>query len=174
MGGRSDDAVARSPARRVQAEREKADALTMATDPGGAFSGAAELTKVIRPAAVVPESSAAAIMAELTSRDVARGGVWNVSTTLWQRYSGPWDGVCGTTGSAVLIGSIAVAYETPVRNHITIYRVTVTEAGRDQGWTVEGLCDEALGYGGLTLDVCPRAELMSPPSRDPFKARRGL
>lgn len=146
----------------------------MATDPGGAFSRADELTKVIRPAAVVPESSAAAIMTQLTSRDVSRGGVWNVSTTLWQRYSGPWDGVGGTTGSAVLIGSIAVAYETPVRNHITIYRVTITEAGRDLGWTVEALCDEALGYGGLTLEVCPRAELMAPPTRDPFKARRGL
>jgi len=146
----------------------------MATDPGGASSGAAELTKVIRPAAVVPEARAAAIIQQLESRDVARGGVWIVSTTLWQRYSGAWDGIGGTTGSAVLIGSIAVAYETPVRNHITIYRVTITEGGRDLGWTVEALCDEALGYGGLTLDACPRPDLMAPPSRDPFRARRGL
>lgn len=146
----------------------------MATDFGAAVSGAGELTKVIRPAAVVPESSAARIIEQLSMRDVARGGIWNVSPTLWQRYSGAWDGIGGTTGSAVLIGSIAVAYETPVRNHITIYRVTITEGGRDLGWTVEALCDEALGYGGLTLDACPRADLMAPPSRDPFRARRGL
>jgi len=146
----------------------------MATDSGAALTGAGELTRVIRPAAVVPEASAARIIEQLTMRDVGRGGVWNVSPTLWQRCSGAWDGIGGTTGSALLIGSIAVAYETPVRNHITIYRVTITEGGRDLDWTVEALCDEALGYGGLTLDACPRADLMSPPTRDPFKARRGL
>src|SRR3954466_14827139 len=123
----------------------------MATDYGAAFSPPDELTKVLRPAAVVPEASAARIIEQLSQRDVSRGGVWNVSATLWQRYSGAWDGLGGTTGSSVLIGSIAVAYETPVRNHITIYRVTITEGGRDLGWTLEALCDEALGYGGVPL-----------------------
>jgi hypothetical protein len=136
--------------------------------------GMGDITRVIRPAAVVPEDSATAIIKQLTMRDVARGGVWNVSSTLWQRYSGAWDGLGGTTGTAELVGSIAVAYETPVRNHITIYRVTITEAGQAHGWTVESLCDEALGYGNLSLDVCPRADLKPPPSRDPFKARRGF
>src|SRR5947208_15317938 len=112
----------------------------MATDFGAALSGAGELTKVIRPAAVVPEASAARIIEQLSQRDVARGGVWNVSATLWQRYSGAWDGIGGTTGSALLIGSFAVAYETPVRNHITIYRVTITEGRRDLGWSLEALC----------------------------------
>src|SRR3954449_13455155 len=78
----------------------------MATDYGAALSGAGELTKVIRPAAVVPESSAASIIEQLSTRDVARGGVWNVSPTLWQRYSGAWDGIGGTTGSALLIGPL--------------------------------------------------------------------
>jgi hypothetical protein len=146
----------------------------MATDFDATMSATGEITRVIRPAAVVPEASAAAIIKELSLREVSRGGVWNVSPTLWQRYSGAWDGVGGTTGTAVLIGSIAVAYETPVRNHITIYRVTITEAGRNLGWTLEELCDEALGYGRLTLDACPRADLMTPPSRDPFKLRRGF
>src|SRR3954449_5238466 len=129
----------------------------MATDSGAALTGSGELTKVIRPAAVVPEASAARIIEQLSMRDVGRGGVWNVSPTLWQRYSGAWDGIGGTTGSAVLIGSIAVAYETPVRNHITIYRVTITEAGRDLGWAIEELCDEALGYGGGAPDGRPPA-----------------
>src|SRR4051812_49709279 len=128
----------------------------MATDYGAAFSRSDELTKVLRPAAVVPEASAAAIIEQLSTRDVARGGVWNVSATLWQRYSGAWDGIGGTTGSAVLIGSIAVAYETPVRNHITIYPGTITEGGRDSRWTVEALCDEALRHRGA-----------SPPPRPP-------
>src|SRR3954467_13882575 len=146
----------------------------MATDYGAALSRSGELTKVIRPAAVVPEASAARIIEQLSMRDVGRGGVWNVSPTLWQRYRGAWAGMGGPPGSAVLIGSIAVAYETPVRNHITIYRVTITEGGRDLGWTVEALCDEALGYGGLPPAACPRADLMIPPTRDPFRARRGL
>lgn len=132
----------------------------------------AEVTRVIRPAAVVPEAAASAIVRALESLDVSRGGVWNASPTVWQRYSGPWDGPVATRGSAELIGTIAVAYEMPVRHHITIYRVTVTDIGTQQGWTVEQLCDEALGYGGLTLEDCPRAELAAPPRPDPFKLRR--
>ncbi|HEU5034062.1 MAG TPA: hypothetical protein VFT62_04795 [Mycobacteriales bacterium] len=132
----------------------------------------AEVTRVIRPAAVVPEASASAIVKALESLDVSRGGVWNASATVWQRYSAPWHGPGATRGSAQLVGTIAVAYETPVRHHITIYRVTVTEAGTELGWTVEQLCDEALGYGGLTLEGCPRADLVAPPLADPFRLRR--
>jgi hypothetical protein len=130
-----------------------------------------ELTRVIRPAAVVPESAATRIVTELEARDVSTGGVWNASATLWQRYSGPWDGPGATRGTAALVGTVAVAYGTPVRHHITIYRVTVTDAGRDLGWTVDQICDEALGYGGLTLAGCPRAELSVPPLADPFHLR---
>lgn len=131
----------------------------------------AELIRVIRPAAVVPAAAAANIVRALTALDVSRGGVWNASSTIWQRFSGPWDGPGSTRGSAQLVGSIAVAYETPVRHHITIYRVTVTEAGQAAGWTVEQLCDDALEYGALTLASCPRAELMTPPTPDPFRRR---
>ena len=136
-----------------------------------ATTPAVERTRVIRPAAVVPEWSAARIVAALEERDVARGGVWNASPTLWQRYSGPWDGDNATRGSAELVGTIAVAYGTPVRDHITIYRATITEVGAGRGWTVDQLCDEALGYGDLTLAECPRAELVAPPSADPFRSR---
>ena len=133
---------------------------------------AAELTRIIRPAAVVPESAATRIVAELSERDVSRGGVWNASPTVWQRYSAPWDGPGATRGTAVLVGTVAVAYGTPVRHHITVYRVTVTEPGSALGWTVDQLCDEALGYGGLSLDECPRAELAMPPIADPFHLKR--
>lgn len=136
------------------------------------LNSSVELTRVIRPAAVVPESAAARIVAELGERDVSNGGVWNASPTVWQRYSAPWDGPGATRGAAVLIGTVAVAYGTPMRHHITVYRVTITEAGAAQGWTVDQLCDEALGYGGLTLAECPRAELAAPPVPDPFHLKR--
>jgi len=131
-----------------------------------------DVTTVIRPAAVVPEAAATAIVRALSMLDVSKGGVWNASATVWQRFSGPWDGPGCTRGTAQLVGTIAVAYEMPVRHHITVYRVTVTDAGLQEGWTVESLTDEALGYGGLTLRDCPRAELAAPPVPDPFRLRR--
>ena len=65
--------------------------------------------------------------------------------------------------------TIQVAYGIPTRYEITIFRVTVSELGDRLGWTVESLCDEALGYGGLTLSTCPRASLAAPPR--PFRFR---
>jgi hypothetical protein len=141
--------------------------------PSADINGVTELSRVIRPAAVVPEASATRIIRELTSRDVSRGGVWNASATVWQRYNVPWDGLGGTRGSSFVVGTIAVAYGMPVRDHITIYRVTVTDQGNELGWTVDQLCDEALGFGDLSLAICPRAELAAPPTQDPFRARRG-
>ena len=137
------------------------------TDDGGVSAD----TKVIRPAAVVPEAAASKIVRALEELDVSQGGVWNASATMWQRYTHPWDGPNVTRGTAELVGSIAVAYETPVKHHITIYRVTITEAGAAAGWTVDSLCNEALGYGELSLDDCPRADLAAPPSADPFHRR---
>ena len=100
-------------------------------------------------------------------------GVWNATSSLWQRYDAPWDGVGGTRGEAKLLGSIAVMYDSPHRHEITIYKVTVSENGLDQGWTVESLCDDALIWAGLTIATCPRAELTSPPVSDPFRLRDG-
>ena len=85
------------------------------------------------------------------------------------RYDRPWEGY-GSPGGAELIGTIQVAYGTPTRYEITIYRVTVTKFGSDQGWTVSTLCDEALDFGGLTLADCPRAALSAPPQPFRFQA----
>ncbi len=122
---------------------------------------------IIRPAAVLPEAAARNVLAELEYQDVGRGGVWNASPGLWQRYDSPWVG--GRAGSSVLIGTIAAVYGTPSKHEITIYRATVTEPGAAAGWTVERLCDDALRWGGLTLATCPRAALVSPPTPDPFR-----
>jgi hypothetical protein len=130
-----------------------------------------ESTRVIRPAAVLREQEAVRIQAALEAHDVSRGGVWNVGPGLWQRYDQPWDGVAGMVGTSRLMGTIGVIYGSPSRHEITIYRVTVSGEGANQGWTVETLCDDALAFVGMTLEECPRAELKAPPTPDPFHRR---
>ena len=66
-----------------------------------------------------------------------------------------------------VLGTMQVAYGTPTRYEITIYRATITRLGQEHGWSVVALCDEALGYGGLDLMSCPRADLAPPPK--PFR-----
>ena len=135
--------------------------------------GAREDVRIIRPAAILDERAAAQVLQQLRRLDVSAGGVWNATSSLWQRYDAPWDGVGGTRGEAKLLGSIAVMYDSPHRHEITIYKVTVSENGLDQGWTVESLCDDALIWAGLTIATCPRAELASPPLSDPFRLKDG-
>jgi hypothetical protein len=124
------------------------------------------ITEVIRPAAVVPEEAARAILGELGLRDVHAGGRWLSDPSRWARYDSPWQRE-GDPGHAELLGTIQVAYGTPTRYEITLYRATVTRIGADRGWTVVSLCDEALGFGGLDLATCPRASLTAPPK--PFR-----
>jgi hypothetical protein len=128
-------------------------------------------TTVIRPSAILNEKAAHVVVQELERRDVSRGGVWNATPGLWQRYDQPWNGVPSGPGSAVLVGSIAAIYGNPGKYDITIYRVTTTEPGRALGWSVEALCDDALQHAGLTLATCPRATLAAPPKPDPFRRR---
>jgi hypothetical protein len=124
----------------------------------------------IRPAAVLPIEGATRIVAALEQLDVSRGGVWNATPGVWQRYDRPWDGPSGSRGTAELVGSIAVVYDRPRRNEITVYKATLTAAGRLQGWTTDKICNDALSYAGLTLASCPRDEMSEPPRRDPFSA----
>lgn len=128
-----------------------------------------EVEQIIRPSAIVPEDAAARIVAALSADDVSRGGVWNASVSVWQLYDRPWVGLAGMRGDAQLIGSIAVVYDSPARHQITIYKVNISDYGLGLGWTVEKLCDSALGAAGLTLASCPRAHLTAPPPPDPFR-----
>jgi hypothetical protein len=121
------------------------------------------VTEVIRPAAIVPEEATRSILMELALRDVRSGGLWLAEPTVWRRF----DRSADDGHEPQLLGSIQVAYGTPTRYEITIYRVTVTSLGRAQGWTVNSITDEALMFGGLTLAECPRASLTMPPQ--PFK-----
>lgn len=124
--------------------------------------------EVIRPAAVLPEEAARLVLVELSLRNIDAGGLWDANPTTWHRYDRPRDPNDGTPIEASLIGTLQVAYGTPTRYEITIYRATVTKLGTDAGWTVESLCDEALGFGGLNLATCPRAALAPPPPRFSF------
>ena len=126
---------------------------------------------MIRPAAVLGIAAATEVVSALQHHDVGNGGVWSATPGMWQRYTCPWDGLGGSRGKSVLAGSIAVIYDEPRRNEITIYRVNVTPQGIEAGWTVESLCDDALTWAGLTLATCPRAELKAPPRPDPFHVR---
>ena len=126
------------------------------------------VAEVIRPAAVLPEQAARTVLVELAVRDVRGDGVWWSSPVLWQRYDCPWD-TTEEAGSSQLIGSMQVTYGSPQKYAITIFRATITRRGVEQGWSVESLCDEALGFGGYTLADCPRADLKPPPK--PFRMR---
>lgn len=126
--------------------------------------------RIIRPAAILDERAASQVLGELKRLDVSNGGVWNATSSLWQRYDVPWDGPGGTRGQARLLGSVAVMYDAPNRHQITIYKVTITPYGLECSWAVESLTDDALTWAGLSLSTCPRAELGEPPRRDPFRA----
>ena len=127
------------------------------------------VSEVIRPAAILPEQATREVLMQLALNDVRVDGLWQADPAVWRRYDRPWDGEDGGPGSAQLLGTIQVAYGIPTRYEITIFRVTVSELGDSVGWTVTSLCDEALGYGGLTLATCPRASLAAPPR--PFRFR---
>ena len=133
---------------------------------GADAAPAAEVSEVIRPAAVVPEEAARAILVELALRDVRTGGVWHAEPSVWSRYDRPWNGL-GNEAGAELIGRIHLAYGTPTKYEITVYRVTVSALGSQLGWTVESLCDDALSHGGLRLQDCPRAVMSAAPP--PFR-----
>src|SRR3954447_19836156 len=124
------------------------------------------VTEVIRPAAIVPEEAARSILVELSLSKVVGGGQWLSQPSRWDRYDHAWRGPDEPGGSR-LMGSIQVAYGTPTKYEITIYRVTITRPGSELGWTVRSISDEALDFGGLTLAMCPRAEMFVPPK--PFR-----
>ena len=119
----------------------------------------AELSVVLRPAPLLPESAAREVLVELAHADVRASGLWATSPSLWQRYDRPWNGPGGGPGDALLLGSVHVGYGSPTAYAITLYRASLTETGLAHDWTVEALVDEVLSLGGSCLATCPRATL---------------
>lgn len=126
-----------------------------------AANGRIAASEIIRPAAVVPEDATRLVLMRLALLDMRTGGLWETRPNLWARWDRPWAG--GEQGEAKLLGTIEIAYGTPSRYEVTIYRVSITDFGEEQGFTVRSVVDEALGFAQMTLDDCPRSNLTPPP-----------
>lgn len=124
------------------------------------------ITEVIRPAAVVPEAAARAILKRMALLNIYTGGLWLAELNRWVRYDHPWRAP-GDPGNAQRVGTLKITYGSPRKYEITIYQVMITQIGSDQGCTMQSLCDEVLSFGDLTLADCPRAALSAPPK--PFR-----
>jgi hypothetical protein len=120
-------------------------------------------TEVIRPAAVLMESTARDILAGLADDDAREGGHWVTSPGVWQRYDRPWSDAAKEPGEAVHLGTVRSIYDSPQRYFVTIFRASITPEGLEAGWTVDSLCDDALKHASLTLAECPRATLSPNP-----------
>jgi hypothetical protein len=124
------------------------------------------ITEVIRPAAVIPEAAARAILTGMAVTSVYSDGVWLAEPSRWVRYDRPWT-LPLDQGRTNRLGIIRVAYGMPTKYEITIFQVAVTQAGIAAGLSPHDLADEALQFGGLTLAACPRAVVSEPPK--PFR-----
>jgi hypothetical protein len=128
------------------------------------------VSEIIRPAAIVPEDAARVILAALQAQAVDKDGHWVATARQWCRYDSPGVDSNGAPFGK-LIGCIEAVYGATTRYEVTLYRVTVTPIGTADGWTVQSLCDEPLGFGGLSLATCPRAKMQPPPK--PFRPWAG-
>jgi hypothetical protein len=158
----SASSAADSPIRRdetARTTRAPSSDSNQRSDPARAATEG--MWEVIRPAAIVPEHAARLVLVELARRDLTNGGEWQSEPQLWSRYDGPVPD--DASRDPELMGTIHVTYGTPTKYEITLYRVSITAAGLNDGWTVASLTDEALGFGGLTLAQCPRATVNVPP-----------
>jgi hypothetical protein len=124
------------------------------------------LTEMIRPAAVIPEAAARAILTGMAVSSVYTDGLWLAEPSRWVRYETPWTQP-HAQGRSPRLGTIRVAYGTPTKYEITLYQVTISEAGIAAGMTPQSLADEALAFGSLSLARCPRTSLSTPPK--PFR-----
>jgi hypothetical protein len=121
----------------------------------------------VRPALVLPERQARALLAAAERGDVARGGCYSAGPAGVQVWSCPWDGVLGTHGSSEHLGSVDWCYDTPNRHYITVYRVLVTRRGAAAGLSTSALLDRVLAMAGL--EAGPEGELAPVPAQDPFR-----
>jgi len=135
------------------------------TRPGSAVA----LESQVRPALVLPEREGRALLVAAQRHDVSRGGCYSAGPAGVQVWSGPWEGIGGSRGDAMHLGSVDWSYDTPVRHYITIYRVLVTAQGGESGENTHTLLGRVLGLAGLGAS----GEILSmpvPPPRDPFRS----
>jgi hypothetical protein len=58
-----------------------------------------------------------------------------------------------------------VRHGAPTAYDVVIEAVTVTPAGKHTGWSPESICDEALGFAGLSLADCGRLAPSATPNQ---------
>jgi hypothetical protein len=127
------------------------------------------LAKDVRPAIVLPDREARALLAAAGREDVSRGGCFSAGPAGVQVWSGPWNGLLGRHGDSEHLGSVDWSYDTPTRHYITVYRVLVTAAGDARGETPESLLQRVLALAGVRAPADALA-MPVPPPRDPFRA----
>ena len=132
-------------------------------------TAAPSVAKDVRPAIVLPDREARALLAAAEREDVSRGGCFSAGPAGVQVWSGPWNGLLGRHGDSQHLGSVDWSYDTPTRHYITVYRVLVTVQGAALGVTPETLLDRVLALAGVQA---PREALVLPipPARDPFRS----
>ncbi|MCU1595994.1 MAG: hypothetical protein JWO12_3386 [Frankiales bacterium] len=127
------------------------------------------LESQVRPALVLPEREGRALLQAAQREDVSRSGCYSAGPAGVQVWSGPWEGVGGSRGAAVHLGSVDWSYDTPVRHYITVYRVLVTADGVAAGESTHSILSRILGLAGL--DASGQVLAMPvPPPRDPFRS----
>jgi hypothetical protein len=126
------------------------------------------LASHVRPSLVLAERESRQLLEVATREDVGVGGRFSAGPAGIQVWDGPFNGPSGTHGTAVHLGSVDWAYDTPARHYATIYRVMVTQAGVDAGESTLSIMTRVLELGGLPADG-NRITLPAPPARDPFR-----
>jgi hypothetical protein len=130
------------------------------------------LTSQVRPALVLPELQARALLDAASRADVTAGGCFRAGPAGIQAWSGPFDGPDGTRGAAIHYGSIDWTYDTPARHWAMIYRAMVTQDGIEHGESTTSVLARVLGLTGLSIEG-DRVQLATPPARDPFRRAVG-
>jgi hypothetical protein len=131
------------------------------------------LTSQVRPALVLPERQARALLDAAAREDVGAGGCFAAGPAGIQVWSGPFDAPGGGKGSAMHLGSVDWTWDTPAKHWAMIYRAMVTHDGVARGETTTTVLERVLGLTGLSVEG-DRVTLPAPPVRDPFRARSSL
>jgi hypothetical protein len=126
------------------------------------------LTSQVRPALVLPELQARALLDAAAREDVSAEGCFSAGPAGIQLWSGPFNGADGHKGSAIHLGSIDWTYDTPAKHWALIYRAMVTQPGIEHGETTLSILTRVLGLTGLSIEG-DRVQLPTPPVRDPFR-----
>jgi hypothetical protein len=127
------------------------------------------LTSQVRPALILPELQARALLDAAARADVRADGCFGAGPAGIQLWSSPFNGADGGSGTSVHLGSVDWTYDTPAKHWALIYRAMVTQAGIESGETTLSVLTRVLALTGLAIDG-DRVQLAAPPVRDPFRA----